>query len=714
MAVVHIFVGLLLSSTVADAAVQQDALDGSAAVNPIRKVVNMLKAMQTKVLAEGVKEKELYDKFACYCKNGAGELSKSISDAETKVPLLSSDLAEAQAKKQKTDEELKQDKTDRADAKSAIAKATELRDQAAAAFANDKARSTSNIDALSSAITSISQGTGGAFLQTNEAEVLKQLALNQKGLVDEDRQDILAFLSSGGQQDAPNVGLYGKGYAPASGEIVGVLKKIKDDMSQSLEEAEASEANAIASHDQLMTSKTKEIGASSKAIESKSVRSGELALQISQMQNDYEDTERALSEDKKFLRDLDGNCATQAKEWDERSKTRSEEVAAIADTIKLLNDDEALELFKKTLPAASSASFVQLSANQLITRERALSMIRKARENSSHRPQLDFIALAVQRKDAGVKEVVKIVENMIKTLRQEQKEEYDKKDYCGKQFDATDDKKKGLTKTISDLDASIQDATDGIATLKDEVKSLTNSINDLDKSVKEATEQRKSENQEFTDMMSSQSAAKELLRFAIDRLNKFYNPSLVAPSFVAKTGVTSFVEISAHLNQQDAPPPPPPPATFDAYAGNKESGGVLKMIDLLVKDMDKSMLEAKHTEQTSQKDYEQMLKDSADKRAMDSKALTDKNIAVSSMEADIEASKEAKASTGNELMATEKIIASLHSDCDFLLKYFDVRKEARDSEVDALNNAKLVLLGADVSLLQQPSSRNLRKRSDVA
>jgi len=38
--------------------------------NPIRKVVGMLQAMQTKITAEGAKEQELFDKFMCYCKNG--------------------------------------------------------------------------------------------------------------------------------------------------------------------------------------------------------------------------------------------------------------------------------------------------------------------------------------------------------------------------------------------------------------------------------------------------------------------------------------------------------------------------------------------------------------------------------------------------------------------------------------------------------------------
>jgi len=498
-------------------------------------------------------------------------------------------------------------------------------------------------------------------------------------------------------------------YAPQSGEIVGVLKKIQDDMSQSLKDAEASEANAIASHDQLLSSKTKEFSANSKAIESKTVRVGELAVEITQMQSDQKDTEKGLSEDKKFLRDLDSNCEAQAKEWDERSKTRSEEVLAIADTIKMLNDDSALELFKKTLPAAG-ASFVQMSGSRTITRKRALSFIRMAREKSSHRPQFDLISLAIRGKKVGMAGIVKMVDGMIATLKQEQKDEDGKNEYCNKELNSANEKKSGLTKTISDLDISIRDANDGIATLKEEIDGLNKKIEDLDKSVTEATEQRKSEHKEFKAEQASNAAAKELLNFAINRLNKFYNPKLAAPSFVARTGVTSFVEISAHLHEQDAPPPPP--ETFDAYAGQKEeSGGVLKMIDLLVKDVDKSMLEAEHEEKAAQKDYEQMLQDSADMRILDKKELQDKNIAKANMESDVEASQETKASTGTELMATEKYLSSLHGECDFLLKYFDVRKEARTGEIDALVNAKAVLQGADLSLLQQDNSRNLRART---
>lgn len=130
-----------------------------------------------------------------------------------------------------------------------------------------------------------------------------------------------------------------------------------------------------------MASKTKEINALTKAIESKMARSGELAVKIVQMKNDLGDTEEALIEDQAFLKDLEKNCATKKAEWETIVNTRNEELLALADTIKVLNDDDALELFKKTLPGASA--FVQMQSSGQSTRARALAEIRKVHSHSS-------------------------------------------------------------------------------------------------------------------------------------------------------------------------------------------------------------------------------------------------------------------------------------------------------------------------------------------
>jgi len=59
-------------ASVVTAALARESVEN--AVNPIRRVVTMLQMMQKKITAEGEKEKELFDKFMCYCQTGAGEL----------------------------------------------------------------------------------------------------------------------------------------------------------------------------------------------------------------------------------------------------------------------------------------------------------------------------------------------------------------------------------------------------------------------------------------------------------------------------------------------------------------------------------------------------------------------------------------------------------------------------------------------------------------
>merc|ERR1712060_1007220 len=132
-------------------------------------------------------------------------------------------------------------------------------------------------------------------------------------------------------------------------------------------------------------------------------------------------------------------------------------------------------------------------------------------------------------------------------------------------------------------------------------------------------------------------------------------------------------------------------------------------IDLLGKDLDKEMTEAETGEKAAQEDYEKTMSDSAKKRAADSKSLADKEGAKADLQSSLEQTNSEHAATTKELMATEKYIQSLHGECDWLLQYFDVRKQARSDEIDSLGKAKDVLSGADYSLLQRSSRSRARK-----
>merc|ERR1712113_813989 len=197
--------------------------------------------------------------------------------------------------------------------------------------------------------------------------------------------------------------------------------------------------------------------------------------------------------------------------------------------------------------------------------------------------------------------------------------------YCAASFDKADDKKKALENSISDSETAISQQEGAIAELTDQIAQLEAGVKALDKSVSEATSLRQGENADFKQLISDDSNAKNLLLFAKNRLNKFYNPKLYktppkreltageritvklggtvttpAPGGIADTGIgASFVQTASIAA------PPPPPETFGPYQKKTETGnGVIAMIDLLIKDLDKEMQQADVDEKHAQQEYE--------------------------------------------------------------------------------------------------------------
>merc|ERR1719507_349968 len=211
-------------------------------------------------------------------------------------------------------------------------------------------------------------------------------------------------------------------------------------MAKALEDAETAEAEAIKAYDALMAAKEKEVEALNAQIEEKLTRKGELGVELAGGVNELEDTEISLAEDEKFLSELGAGCATKEKEWAEVCKTRQQELVALAETIKILNDDDALELFKKTLPSA--ASLLQVTESEASLRNRALSALKNASRRGVAQPQLDLIALALKGKTQGFENVIKMIDEMVVNLKKEQTDDEAKKEYCDKEFDVSEDTKK--------------------------------------------------------------------------------------------------------------------------------------------------------------------------------------------------------------------------------------------------------------------------------
>jgi len=356
-------------------------------------------------------------------------------------------------------------------------------------------------------------------------------------------------------------------------------------------------------------------------------------------------------------------------------------------------------------------------------KKRALAVLQLA-QTRSKRPELDFIALALRERNQGpFDKVIGMIDEMVAILAEEQTADDDKKAYCEAELDKTEDEKKALERKVDDLGAALEDTKGMIQTLTEEIAALADGIKALDKAVVEATENRKAENAAYKELMAADTAAEKLLAMAGNRLAKFYTPKLyVAPpkqelSAEQRIAVDMGSEaapteppVLAQIKQHDAGSvaPPPPPETWGAYKKKgEEHGGVVAMLNMLKADLAKEMQSASVDEEDAQAEYEKMMADSSEKRRVDSESLADKESAKADLEAKALKLKEEETATMKEVLSTAETLKNLHLECDWLVSNFEVRKEARAGEVDALKKAKAVLSGADYSFIQVYSS-NLR------
>lgn len=337
----------------------------------------------------------------------------------------------------------------------------------------------------------------GAFLQTSTAAVLKRLVVSLNNIRDADRDVLSAFLSGG------------EDYAPQSGEIVGILKQMLDTMEKELDGKTTEEQEGKVNFELMLKAKLKLVGSLTASIETWLMRLGELMVKLEQIKEDLSDTNTALVGDKKFLADMDDICEKKKAEWALRQKTRAEELAALADTIRILNDDDSLELFKKTIP---SASLLQVTVRSSDLRRRAAEALDVTRGHGKARDhRLGLIMVALKGGKVSFAKVIAMIDDMIKLLGEEQTDDDAKRTYCEAQIDKTEDDLKELEHDLEDLGKAIADAKEAIATLTEEIDALENGIKQLDKDVAEATETRKEEHDDFVQGLAASNAAKDIL-----------------------------------------------------------------------------------------------------------------------------------------------------------------------------------------------------------
>merc|ERR1719393_527179 len=208
-----------------------------------------------------------------------------------------------------------------------------------------------------------------------------------------------------------------------------------DEMSADAAAVKKDEAASVEGYAELKAAKTAEVNAATSAIEKKTKRSGELAVEIAQTEDDLEDTKAEVAETEKFLGDLATQCKSKKDEWAERQKMRAEEVSAISEAIAILNDDDSLDLFKKTAFTQKGMRFLQRDAQLSVTRRARHLVMALVQTGRSHESTLTFIATALKSKKVDFSKISGMIDGMVEVLSKEQDDDDSQKSFCNTELE---------------------------------------------------------------------------------------------------------------------------------------------------------------------------------------------------------------------------------------------------------------------------------------
>lgn len=726
------------------------ALSGKTEVNPMRKIIGMLQDMSKELTREGELEAEIFEKAMCACEGGEKNLDTVIAESTAAIDEYTAKTKSLAAEQTQLTQEVAEHKDNIASATKELSGATMLREKESKQFSAEAADTKSNIAQLSKAIPAIEKGMGGAALvQMEGGSRFRRMIEVSKALKSDDRAGVLAFLDQGTQdQVADSV------QAPQSGQILGILKSMKDEMESDLKSLTTQETTDNENFNDIKAAKSAEIKTAEESVITKEKRLGAVALELSEGTHALEDAQEELANAEKFKANMKGECERKAKERDMRAKMRSEEIAAIGDAIKILNDDDALEIFKKQTAVAmvqkqKHATYDALLQLKQHTHDKASDKVVGVHQKAVNRHLL-LLSTAQKVKEepapgsvaesagAATKLVMHMVNGMEAVIHDEDVNDEHKKAWCANETETAHtieaEKNALLTQTKTELD----EMNDNLATLKDEIKGLQDKINELDKMVHEASTQRKKEHQEFVDSFATSATAIRLISKAILRLEKFYSPNKVAKE-VAATKAAALEKAGLSLLHKRADQPPAAavqriaakllPDDFDSLVQlhrssestnlvrmrqalrsgvdpvalpdtpgtyeKKESGGVMGLMNEFKEDLKVDMTEAETEEKHDAEDYVRIMKDAEETRAADTKSMRTKESEKAALEEKIVTAEALAKLTEEEIHNLELYLVQLHTECDFLERNFDLRHDGRVDEEVGLEDAKSIVTGEE-------------------
>lgn len=670
-------------------AVATAALPWAAAQSyPVSGVVELLRNMQSELEAEADKDQEVYEKIACWCTTNDREKTKAIVDAEARIADLTNTVDKMTQLSETLTVGIKNLEKEVAKNQESLDIATALRKKQSEEFIGEEKEMVQSIQALNGAIVVLGKHHGdGALVNVQSvieaaaaahAQLMKHGALLQGTVSPSEKRMLQSFAQ---QREEPKKGFIGKKptfkqeYKPQSGQIFGILKEMmatfKNDLSASQkEEIEAAEAYAA-----LKVAKEDEIKAGQASLDEKTQQLAKADETKVQAEEEKTDTEASLSADQRFLMDLKEKCSMTDGEWKERQKMRNDEIVAVSEAISILMSDDSRDLFSRTFKAG--ASLVQIRSATSVPgtsrqRAHAVALLTEAAARTQN-PKLAVLATAAQLD--SFERVKKAIDDMVAQLLKEKDIEITHRDNCIADLNKNTLTTEKETHSREKLEQKVEGLKMTVATLAAAIEALKSQVAELELEKKRATEDRALQHKEFMLTVGDQKDAHKLLTQAHGVLKKFY--------------ADKEEELLQVQHRQ-----PAAPAGFKPYEKSGAAVGVLALLEKIIKDTKTMVEETEQAEEDAVDAHKKMVKETEASVQAKKDGIVDRTGEKTQAEEDLLQARKELDGVVAELESLTKDAAAFHGECDYVMKNFDLRQEARDDEVAALRQAKAYLSGA--------------------
>ncbi|CAD7956887.1 unnamed protein product [Amoebophrya sp. A25] len=672
---------------------------------PMAKVIKLLRDMGKQLETEKADDDAVHEHYQCWCKKEK-EAKDNVVKLESANMATAKASAEASFAEEKEKRAVRNKAYDDMNSKKTSLQETRERCMSEAKEASAEAQEyVKTITALKSALT-ILGGHNKGLLQM-DARKNAQLRKLVDDLLDssvmEKLQDtkperLLELQSLLTSAEPKSVSFLQQpvysSYSSQSGRIFGILSQMLEEFERDSSAAAKKEEERQKTCKSVIRSTQREISALQTTVTNLDARLGELVQTNADAKADYAAADEKVEHAKEFLDKLASECAQNESDYASRTKSRNEEMLAIEDTIKILDNDEAFEAFGKSLSFLQTHTATKTRDQD--AKNAAMFALRPFAQRSADAFLIQTMIKAADKSSMG--RVIEAIKKLIAKLNAEQKEEVVFRDTCVADVDDIDAEMRVKTASRAKKESEAGELEASVEALTAALDSLKKSTEEMQADIQGASEQRAEENKAFVQEKQEHDATQAILMKAIKRMHQVYGTTkqyeqegIVAGEAMVQQPGADVVQFSS-----TADTPGSAPVAFTKGSATEQNAGgkkVIKLLEDVIADSEKDEAAAEQEEADSQSAYDDFVRKTTNMITANKKDAAQKTERKAAEEIALGDAKSTVKSLGDALFDLTEQNKDVHAKCDFVLVNFTKRQASRTAEVEAAQTAIQYLQG---------------------